>query len=112
MLLHLRRREITARPFVTPSLYRIVRHPLYLGWLLFFWVTPVMTAGHLLFAAATTSYILVAVRLEERDLIDAFGDAYRRYRERTAMILPGLKPRASGATHASLKGEKYEAVHR
>jgi protein-S-isoprenylcysteine O-methyltransferase Ste14 len=104
VVLHLRRREITAPPFVTPWLYRIVRHPLYLGWLLFFWVTPVMTAGHLLFAAATTAYIFAAVQLEERDLASAFGDVYRDYRERTAMIIPGLKPRSGAARRTPVRG--------
>src|SRR6266496_4009272 len=85
--LHLRGIPYTPLPFRTPGLYRIVRHPLYVGWLLVFWSAPLMTVAHLVFAIATTAYILLAIQFEERDLI-RFHAEYAEYRHRVPMILP------------------------
>ena len=84
--------------FVVPGPYRLVRHPLYLGWLCAFWLTPTMTAAHLVFALATTGYILLAIRLEERDLVAAHGADYERYRARTPMLVPRLPGLAATET--------------
>jgi protein-S-isoprenylcysteine O-methyltransferase Ste14 len=87
---HFRGRPQKPLPFVTPILYRVVRHPLYVGWLLAFWSTPTMTLTHLLFAAVTTAYILVAIQLEERDLMDAHPE-YAVYRRRVPMLVPAWR---------------------
>jgi protein-S-isoprenylcysteine O-methyltransferase Ste14 len=86
--LYLLGRPYTPLRFTTPGPYRLVRHPLYVGWLFAFWMTPTMTLAHLLFAVATTGYILIAIRLEERDLVRTHGAAYEEYREAVPMLVP------------------------
>ena len=93
--LQLRGRPYSALKFGTPGPYKLIRHPLYLGWFCAFWATPTMTMTHLVFALATTAYILIAIQLEERDLIDALGDDYRQYRARVPMIIPFTRTASS-----------------
>lgn len=83
-------RDYTGLRFVTPGLYQVVRHPLYVGWLMTFWLTPHMTVAHLFFALLTTAYILVAIQFEERDLANAHPE-YHDYRRRTPMLLPRFR---------------------
>lgn len=100
--LHQVTNNLTGRPmpqakFRTPMLYKVVRHPIYLGLIIAFWSAPTMTAGRLLFAAVTTVYILVGIMLEEHDLIELFGDDYRRYKQQVSMLLPWRKSAQAGA---------------
>jgi protein-S-isoprenylcysteine O-methyltransferase Ste14 len=100
--LQFRGRPYTHLPFKTPTLYRWVRHPLYLGWLVIFWATPSMTATHLLFALMTTAYILIAIQLEERDLVAALPE-YTEYRKRVPMLVPGTKRRESEGVNVATR---------
>lgn len=87
--LHLLGRTYTPLAFRTPGPYRLVRHPLYVGWLLVFWSAPLMTVAHMVFTVATTAYILIAIRFEERDLVQAHPE-YDRYREQVPMLIPDV----------------------
>jgi len=93
--LFLRGREYTALPFRVPMLYKNVRHPLYIAWMIAFWATPTMTVGHLLFASVLTGYMLLAAIVEERDLLAHLGHQYEEHRQRVPMFVPRLGQQAA-----------------
>ena len=103
--LYLLGRPYTTLRFGTPGPYRLVRHPLYVGWLFAFWSTPTMTLAHLLFSVATTAYILIAIQLEERDLVREHGDSYEAYRRSVPMLIPFTRRRQDSQTaeHISIQ---------
>lgn len=106
---HYLRRPARRPSFQLRSLYRWVRHPLMLGFLVAFWSAPTMTTGHLLFAGVVTAYVLVAVRVEERDLVRVHGDAYRAYQREVPMLLPWRRPRAEVVVAAAPAREPARA---
>ena len=91
--LYQRGKDYTELGFRTPFLYKLVRHPIMLGFIIAFWATPDMTVGHLVFAIATTAYILIAIQLEERDIVSVHGTEYENYRKQVSMLLPIPKRR-------------------
>ena len=98
--LHLTGRPYTMLRFRTPGPYRLVRHPLYVGWFFAFWMTPTMTLSHLLFAVATTAYILIAIQFEESDLVREHGTTYEDYRRSVPMLIPSARRRAEAPAAA------------
>lgn len=105
--LHFQGKGYTPLPFKAPLLYRYVRHPLYVGWLMVFWATPAMTLAHVVFAAGMTAYILIAIRYEERDLLREHGEQYAQYRRSVGMLVPKL-----GGGRAYERGPAMPAVVR
>ncbi len=101
VMLNLQGREYTHPPFMTRGLYRLVRHPIMLGFVVLLFAAPTMTVGHLVFAAASTAYILIALQFEEKDLTDALGDAYREYKRRVPMLFPWKKPIGEAASEST-----------
>jgi protein-S-isoprenylcysteine O-methyltransferase Ste14 len=94
----------TQLPFKTPFFYKYVRHPLYLGWMIAFWAAPTMTVAHFLFAAICTGYMLTAIRFEERDLVQAFGDQYIKYKQKAPMLIPFAHKNKTGIETSSPSG--------
>jgi protein-S-isoprenylcysteine O-methyltransferase Ste14 len=111
--LYLRGREYSRVQFATPAPYRMVRHPLYLGFMIAFWAAPTMSVTRLVFALATTVYMLIAIQFEENDLTHEHGSAYQQYRSRVPMLIPGLGRRtaagSSSATHRATADKKDPA---
>lgn len=91
VFLYLQKKEYTSVEFKSPALYRYMRHPIMTGFIIAFWATPQMTTGHLLFAIATTAYILIGIQLEERDLLKFYGESYNQYRRQVSMLIPILR---------------------
>jgi len=105
VVLYFRGEPYRHKHFATPSLYRFIRHPLYVGWFVFFWATPTMTVGHLVLALGMSAYILVAIPWEERDLARFLGEPYRRWREATPAFVPRVRGGGGGCPF-------HRAVHR
>ena len=103
--LYLLGRPYTTLRFGTPGPYRLIRHPLYAGWLFAFWSTPTMTLAHLLFSVATTAYILIAIQLEERDLVREHGDSYDSYRQKVPMLIPFTRRRQTARPGESVSAK-------
>jgi len=108
--LYWKNKPYTDLPFRTPAVYAHVRHPLYLGWGLAFWTTPTMTVGHLLFAASLTVYMILAAFVEERDLVDHFGQTYKDYRRRVPMFVPRLTVAATASQALRKSGPVAQPV--
>src|SRR5215204_291505 len=105
--LFLRGKEYNPLPFGTPGPYRLVRHPLYVGWFFAFWMTPQMTYAHLFFAIATTAYILLAIQFEERDLVREHGESYEAYRRAVPMLVPFTGKHKPDSAAASVRKEPF-----
>ena len=104
--LHFTGEKYKPLPFKTPFIYKYVRHPLYMGFMIAFWSTPVMTIAHLLFALMTTAYMLTAIQFEENDLVKQFGARYKAYKNSAPMIIPFLKiPKKINADTSSTMGK-------
>ena len=101
--LYLAGRPYTRPAFATPGPYRLVRHPLYVGWFFAFWMTPTMTLAHLVFSVMTSGYILAAIQLEEHDLVREFGATYEQYRRRVPMLVPFSRSHHRVDTAAEVK---------
>lgn len=104
---YLRGKSYEPLKFGTPALYRVVRHPLYVGWFFAFWMTPQMTFAHLLFSIATTAYILLAIQFEERDLVREYGESYEKYRRSVPMLIPFIRKRKIKSVRGSIKEEPF-----
>jgi protein-S-isoprenylcysteine O-methyltransferase Ste14 len=104
--LNLRQKKYTSSGFKVTFFYKFVRHPLYVGWIMAFWGTPRMTLGHLMFAVGMTAYILIAIRYEERDLVQILGDDYAQYREKVPMLIPRF-----GKGHETVKSTDHPLPH-